>query len=170
MTPAQITNLRDYIKADPALVALADNGQDVDVAAAINAVTAVIVEKPTMIGERGIMSTLGITAGPVFMSALDDFSVATLASDHPLLAYQPGIKRAVKWLYDEGLDVGDPLTRAMLDALAAASVIASASSTAIKAVAEKTVSYPVSVGWGLVSANDIAWAVRDAAGNSLLGA
>ena len=170
MTPAQITALRDYLKTDPTLVTLANSGLDQSAADVINARTATVIEKPKMIGERGIMSALGITAGPVFMSALDDFAAATLAADHPLLAYQPGIKRAVKWLYGEGLDVGDPLTRSMLDALAAASVIALASATAVKAVAEKTVSYPVSLGWGTVTENDIAWAARDAVGNSLLGA
>lgn len=170
MTPAQHIELRNYIKADPALVALADSGDDVTVAGTVNAVAATVVEKPKMIGERGIMSALGIVDGPIFMSSLDDFAVATLDPGHPLLAYQPGIKRAVKWLYGEGLDVGDTLTRTMLDALAAASVITSASATTIKAVANRTVSYPESVGWGVVSENDVAWAVRDAAGNSLLGA
>lgn len=170
MTPAQVIELRNYLKADSALVTLADSGQDTDVANTINARTATVIEKPKMIGERGIMSALGISAGPVFMTALDDFAAATLAADHPLLAYQPGIKRAVKWLYGEGLDVGDPLTRSMLDALAAASVITSSAATTVKAVAEKTVSYPVSVGWGALSENDIAWAARDATGNSLLGA
>lgn len=168
MTPAQLAALRDYIAADATLLAMALAGQDNDLADAINARTATIIEQPFMIGERGIIAALGIIEGPVFLDALDTFAAATLPGDHPLLAYQPGIKRAVKWLYGEGLDVGDSLTRQMLDVLASASVVTADSSAAIKATAEKTVSYPASVGWA-IHAGIIASAVRDGLGNSLLG-
>lgn len=170
MTPEQITALRNYIKADSELVALSDDGQDQTVAEQINDRTAVAIIQPRLITSRGIAAALGLIAGETFVETLETFAAATLPGDHPLLAYQPGIKRQITWIEKEGLDLGEPLTRQMLDSFAAVGLITADTANALKAVAEKTVPYPVSVGWGILSANNIAWAVRDALGNSLLGA
>ena len=169
MTPAQIIELRNYIAADATLKTLANAGSDQQVADTINGRTATVIE-PRMITSRGIASALGSIDGENFLKVLENFSVATLDPANPLLPYQPGIKRQIAWLSTDGLDLGDKETRSLMDALAAAAIITTSWATTLKAVAQKTVSYPVSVGWGMLTANNIAWAVRDASGNTLLGA
>lgn len=168
MNQSQITELRAYIQGDTNLRNMALVGQDNDIVEEINSRTAIHIQKLYMIGERGIMSTLGIVDGNIFLDSLDAFAAETLTSEHPLYAYHPGIKRAVKWLYNQGLDIGDPLTRSMLDTLASAGIITSSAASLIKADAEKTISYPESRGWNNISSFDVAVAIRDDQGNLLI--
>jgi hypothetical protein len=96
--------------------------------------------KERIITSRGIASVLGLIEGENFLQALEAFAIATLAETHPLFAYQPGIKRQIAWLSTSGLDLGDPLTRALLDMLAAAGIITTLSATKLKDAALKPAS------------------------------
>lgn len=88
--------------------------------------------------ERTVVATLGVIAGETFLSALEAFAVAALPAEHPMLPYQPGIARQLAWLKRDGLDVGDTNTRAMMDALVSAGVLAAESVAALKALGEES--------------------------------
>lgn len=90
----------------------------------------------TLITERRVLSVLGVVVGGEFLDALDAFASTVLDSAHPLAAYQSGIRRAIGWLKTEdGIDVGDATSQAMLEALAQAGVVTSVSADAIRALA-----------------------------------
>ena len=124
--------LIDDIRALPAeVLATRDTAQ---IAAALGPVLHV---RSHMITERGVMSVLPVPDGDAFLSALESFAAATLPVGHPLAAYHGTIRRGIGWLKtSEGLDVGDPLSRLLLDTLAMAGVVDAGSVAAIKALAE----------------------------------
>lgn len=126
--------LIDDIRALPAdVLATRDTAQ---IAAALGPVLHV---RSHMITERGVMSVLPVPDGDAFLSALESFAAATLPVGHPLAAYHGTIRRGIGWLKtSEGLDVGDPLSRLLLDTLAMAGVVDAGSVAAIKALAEVT--------------------------------
>ena len=130
MTPQEI---RGAILADPALVAIkADSGalaQHPTFAARTRVA-------PRMVTERGVASALGAVDGETFLAALETFAAANLGQGHPLKTAQPAIARQLAWLKRDGIDVGDALTRALLDTLAAAGDIEAAHAAAVKALAE----------------------------------
>jgi hypothetical protein len=127
MTP---TEIRAAIAADPAMQALVPD--TVALAAALS--VGRVRRRMYPATERTVVSTLGLIAGEEFLSALEAIAVAPLASDHPLLPYQPGIARQLGWLKRDGLDVGDPQTLSMLDTLSALGLLDAGSVTAIKAL------------------------------------
>lgn len=124
--------LIDDIRALPAdVLATHDTAQ---IAAALGPV---LHARSHMITERGVMSVLPVPEGDAFLSALESFAAATLPVGHPLAAYHGTIRRGIGWLKTaEGLDVGDPLSRMLLDTLAQAGVVSAASVATIKALAE----------------------------------
>ena len=124
--------LIDDIRALPAdVLATRDTAQ---IAAALGPVLHV---RSHMITERGVMSVLPVPDGDAFLSALESFAATTLPVGHPLAAYHGTIRRGIGWLKtSEGLDVGDPLSRLLLDTLAMAGVVDAGSVAAIKALAE----------------------------------
>lgn len=124
--------LIDDIRALPAeVLATRDTSQ---IAAALGPVLHV---RSHMITERGVMSVLPVPDGDAFLSALESFAAATLPVGHPLAAYHGTIRRGIGWLKtSEGLDVGDPLSRLLLDTLVQAGVVSAASVARIKALAE----------------------------------
>lgn len=126
--------LIDDIRALPQEVL--DTRDTAQIAAALPVIVSV---RPHMITERGVMSALPVPAGDVFLSSLEAFAAATLPDGHPLAAYHGTIRRGIGWLKtSEGLDVGDPLPRLLLDTLAMAGVVDADSVAAIKALAEVT--------------------------------
>jgi hypothetical protein len=129
MTAAEI---RTAITNDPAVLALMPD--TVAITAALSAGRTRLVER--LITERRILSTLGVVAGASFLSALESFAATALPNEHPLAPYHAGIARAVGWLKtDDGIDIGDPTSQAMLDALAAAGVVTEESAAIVKALA-----------------------------------
>lgn len=96
--------------------------------------------KERIITSRGVASVLGLIESENFLQSLEEFSTATLDASHPLLPYQPGIKRQIAWLSTQGLDLGDPLTRALLDTLAGVGIITALAATKLKDAALKPVS------------------------------
>lgn len=124
--------LIDDIRALPAeVLATRDTAQ---IAAALGPVLHV---RSHMITERGVMSVLPVPDGDAFLSALESFAATTLPVGHPLAAYHGTIRRGIGWLKtSEGLDVGDPLSRLLLDTLAQAGVVSAASVARIKTLAE----------------------------------
>lgn len=110
-----------------------DTRDTAQIAAALPVIVSV---RPHMISERGVLAVLPVPAGDVFLSALEAFAAATLPDGHPLVTYHGTIKRGVGWLKGEGLDLGDPLTRTLLDTLAQAGVVDASSVAALKALAE----------------------------------
>lgn len=129
MTAAEI---RAAIAAAPPLRALLPDTEAV--AAALSAGRTRLVER--MITERRILSALGVIAGAAFLDALDAFAAASLPSEHPLAAYHSGIRRAIGWLKtDDGLDIGDAASQAMLTVLAQAGVVDATSAATVQALA-----------------------------------
>lgn len=114
---------------------LLDSRSSEAIATAVN-VGRVRVES-RMLSERGVLSALGPTAGDAFLIALEDAAASADALPLPLRGYYGAIRRAVGWLKGDGIDVGDAVTRSLLDALAAAGVVNAASATAIKRLAER---------------------------------
>jgi hypothetical protein len=110
-----------------------DTRDTAQIAAALPVIVSV---RPHMISERGVLAALPVPAGDVFLSALEAFAAAALPDGHPLVAYHGTIKRGVGWLKGEGLDLGDPLTRTLLDTLAQVGVVDASSVAALKALAE----------------------------------
>jgi hypothetical protein len=90
-----------------------------------------------MISERGVLAALPVPAGDLFLKALEAFATTPLPDGHPLAPYHGTIARGVGWLKGEGLDLGDPLTRTLLDTLAMAGVVDAASVTILKTLAEQ---------------------------------
>lgn len=103
------------------------------------ALTPDVVVYPRLITERGILSNLGAPAGDNLLKALEAFANSTLVEAHPLYTYHGTIKRGVSWLKAEGLDLGDTLTRSMLDSLVLAGILDSNSVSILKKLAEKNV-------------------------------
>lgn len=89
-----------------------------------------------MLSERGVLSALGSEAGDKMLTALEGITSAD-SLPAPLRSNYGAIRRAVSWLKGDGVDVGDPLTRGLLDALAATGVIQAASAAAVKRLAER---------------------------------
>lgn len=169
MTPEQIIELRNYIAADPALLPMAQAGQDNNIVEEIYSRKVTVIDPKAMIGSRGIVSVLDVPDGEAFIEAMENFTVAVLAENHPLKPYQAGVKRQLAWLdRDAGLEIGNERTRAMLTAFAQTGIVNTQHAELVKAVAEKEVSYPESKGWNGLSHMDVARAARDGSGNSLI--
>ncbi|MBX9857422.1 MAG: hypothetical protein K2Y26_17965 [Gemmatimonadaceae bacterium] len=129
MTPEAI---RAAIAADEALQALVPD--TAALAAALSVGRTRLTER--LITERRILSALGVIAGAAFLDALDAFIKQPLAPEHPLAPYHSGITRAVGWLKtNEGIDIGDPASQAMVQALAAAGVVDAQSAATVMALA-----------------------------------
>lgn len=90
-----------------------------------------------MLSERGILSALGPTAGDAFLMALEAAAASAEALPAPLRSHHGAIRRAVGWLKGDGIDVGDVVTRSLLDAMASAGVVNATSAAAIKRLAER---------------------------------
>jgi hypothetical protein len=127
MTP---TEIRAAIAADPALQALVPDTHALAAAMSVGRVR----RRMYLATERTVVSTLGLIDGEAFLSALEAMAVSGLPAEHPLLTYQPGIARQLAWLKRDGLDVGDPNTRSMLDTLSSLELLDAGSVTAIKAL------------------------------------
>ncbi len=89
----------------------------------------------TFVNARTILSKLG----PTYGAALDAIQAVGASNS------------AVKWAMlfmtsAEGIDIGDPVTQAMLDTLAQASVITTVQATAIKNLARTTISRATELG------------------------
>lgn len=126
--------IRAAILADPAILALIPDTQ-----AIADALSPVIELREVFVTERGIVNVLGILDGENFLQALEGFSEATLPEEHPLKAYQPGIARQLAWLKRDGVDVGSPLVRSLLDTMAMIGILDPASVAAVKSYAETEV-------------------------------
>lgn len=127
-------SLLDQIKAKVPADVLATR-DTVAIAAAYNA-DRVRVES-RMVSERGVLSALGPIAGDDFLTAMETAASSADALPAPLRGYYGAIRRAVVWLKGDGIDVGDAVTRTMLDVLAAAGVVNAASAATIKQLGER---------------------------------
>ena len=125
--------LIDDIRALPAEVL--DTRDTTQIAAAL---PPVVTLRERLITERGVLAALPVPAGDQFISALESFAAATLPDGHPMAPYHGTIKRGIGWLKGDGLDVGDPLSRSLLDAMAAAGVVNAASVATIKALGQRS--------------------------------
>src|SRR5687768_1635009 len=171
MTPEQITEIREYIKTDLELKALAEAGCDNDIVLALATRTETIIDTAITIGSRWLASILDVDGGENFIQAMEDFTIATLPDEHPMKKYQKGLIRQLKWLDREaGLEVGNERTRAMLDAFVQLGILDAGEVALVKALAEKTVSALEAKGWLGLNNMDVAQAVRSSTGESLLGA
>lgn len=114
-----------------------------------------------MITARGILSDY--PGGPAAAAAVLD----------KLEAAAPSIS-ALKWAFGflttaEGLDIGHPATHGMLDQLAASNIITMEEAANLKALSLTSKSRSESLFGRMVSANDVAFVVRDELGNPLIG-
>lgn len=120
-------------KCSPELLASRDTEA---IAAAVNAGRVRIESR--MLSERGVLSALGPTAGDEFLNALEAAAASPDALPVPLRGFYGAIRRAVGWLKGDGIDVGDPVTRSLLDAMAATGAVNATSAAAIKRLAERS--------------------------------
>jgi len=140
MTPAQQTALEAVAgrALTPgeivAIDALLPVRNDVQIAAILSAGRVTLT--PHEIGERGILDVLGPVAGDAFLSALESITGADQLPA-PLQPFYGAIRRGVAWLKTNGLDIGSPTTRALLDSLANFGIVDGTAVTAIKARAEQ---------------------------------
>ena len=128
-------SLLDQIKAKVPAELLATR-DTVAIAAAFN--PGRVRVEPRMLSERGVLSALGPTAGDAFLTALEAAAASAVALPAPLRSYHGAIRRAVGWIKGDGIDVGDAVTRSLLDAMASAGVVNAASASAIKRLAERS--------------------------------
>jgi hypothetical protein len=100
--------------------------------------TRVIAE--TFVNAKTLYSRLGAVAAETVIQKLE----AGAASDSP---FAPVLKRAVQWILpsEEGIDVGNAVTRGLLDQLAGP-LLTAEEAAAIKAIAEETVSRATELG------------------------
>lgn len=134
MTPQQI---RDAIAADPALQALAAEGNVQAIAEALSVGRTKVASH--FASERGILERypLGPIAADELLAALEAFA----ATAHPMARI---VGRALKFLAQpEGLDIGSPATQGLLDQLAAGGVITTAQRDGLRQMA--TVSDPLTI-------------------------
>jgi hypothetical protein len=132
MTPDEI---RAAINADPALVALAEDGNTQAIADALSAGRTKIVSH--FASERGVLERFpgGALAADALMTKLEGFA----ATAHPMASI---VKRALKFLAQaEGLDIGSPATLGLIDALQAGGVITAEERNGLRAMA--TVADPI---------------------------
>lgn len=124
LTPEELTALAPLVAAR----------NDVAIASLLSAGRVRIESR--MLSERGVLSALGSEAGDAMLTALEGITSPD-SLPVPLRSNYGAIRRAVSWLKGDGVDVGDPLTRGLLDALAATGVIQAASAVAVKRLAEQ---------------------------------
>ena len=141
MTPSDLLALIDARAAEDAeFAALVAARRDREIAAALSAGRTRYA--PRLITERGVISALGPIEGEGLLAGLEAFAAATLPAEHPLYAAHAGISRVIGWLKppSEGVDIGDPLTRQLLDTMVALGVsgVTAPRVAAIKALASVT--------------------------------
>lgn len=90
---------------------------------------------PRLVSERGVLEALGPVEGDAVLTALESITSPD-ALPEAARPYYGAIRRGVAWLKGDGLDVGSPTTRQMLDLLAAVGLIGAASVTTLKALGE----------------------------------
>lgn len=123
--------LHDAIAANPAAKALADAGDDAGCARLMaDALPPTLV--PCYLNERGIFATF---VDPADAEAVMQGLEAAAGSESPLA---PILKRAIVWLRptNGGIDMGNPSTRVVLDALQAAGALTPEAVATLKATAE----------------------------------
>jgi hypothetical protein len=118
--------------SDPSFAAMLAIRDDNGMAAALSIGRTKLVEN--MLTERGVMSTLGIIDGEAALVSLETFAAST-PTDPALLAVHPGIKRMLAWLKTTGINVGDPLTRSMLDLMESSGILTQTSTASLKMLA-----------------------------------
>lgn len=124
---------------------------DADAAAAsLNAADRTVVETGKYVNTKSLYSTLGAAAAETIIGKLE----AAAASASPLA---PIVKRAVSWFLpsEQGIDVGNTVTRGMIDQLVTASVLTSEEAASLNAIAEKTVSRAAELGLGTALNTDV---------------
>ena len=87
------------------------------------------------VGERGVLDALGPVEGEAFLAALE---AITTADDLPESA-QPffgAIRRGAAWLKGDGINVGSPTARDLLDLLASVGEVSAASVATLKALGQ----------------------------------
>lgn len=138
--------IEERAAADPAFAAMVAARDDTGIAAALSAGRKRHI--PRLVTERGVVSALGPVEGEAALVALEAFSATTLADGHPLKAMHPGIKRTLSWLKPpaDGVDIGDPLTRQLLETFGALGVLSQNAVTGLLALSE----VPDPIGYGQV--------------------
>ena len=127
-----------------ALEPLVSIRNDVAVAAILSADRVRLTEH--LVTERGVLAALGPVEGDALLAALEAItSPETLPL--PVQPYYGAIRRGVSWLKNDGLDMGSPTARALLDLLAGYGVITPAHAGALKALAQQ----PDPIHYNLVS-------------------
>lgn len=133
MTPAQQAAL-EALAGRPigaGEVLLAQARADGDLAAAISVGRSRL--HPRLVSERGVLEALGPIEGDVVLTALESITSADVLPESAR-PYYGAIRRGVAWLKGDGLDMGSPTTRQMLDLLAAVGLVGAASAATLKAL------------------------------------
>ena len=134
--------LKDEITADP-LVRGYSSMTDQQVVDSLNVVDRLVVDS-IIVGSLGIMREIGPTLGATILDKLE--AAATVDSR---------LKWFMKELNINGIDIGNVVTRATIDALVTAGVLLASEGTSLKGIPEKTVSRASELGFPELSAQEI---------------
>lgn len=118
------------------------------VAASLNAVNRTRVIPEAFVNAKSLYSSLGAAAAETVIQKLE----AGASGDSPLA---PVLKRAVQWILpsEQGIDLGNAVTRGLLDQLSGP-LLTAEEVAAIKAIAEEAVSRAQELGLGSVTCGD----------------
>lgn len=137
MTPQQLALLRAHIDSTPAL---ASQPQTPDgayaIAEALNAPGGT-APRERFVTARTVLAEVGPT-GAAALDKLDAFADEPAPADPVLASIHSSARWAMQFVTSDGIDVGHPTTRSLLDAMAAAAVITQGEADAIKALALAT--------------------------------
>lgn len=100
------------------------------------------------------------TAGTILSKLGPEIGANVLDKLETAAASLPAVKWAMRLIMTTGIDVGDPSTRAQLDALAQAGVLTESEAEAIKAIAVFPASRGEIIGLGQISWADVSHALR----------
>lgn len=147
------TALKQEIESGPLAAELApligtEHG-DTDIAAVLNDTSRATVVRERICTAGTLLAKLGPEMGG---TVLDKLEAAA--------AHSSAVKWAMRLILSSGIDVGDPGTRAQLDALAQGGVLTVGEAAAIKAIAVFPASRAEAAGFGQVTAGDVSRALR----------
>lgn len=156
-------DLNSELKLDPAGIGYAAytaTNNDEGVALAMNTATAQVIGTIT----RDDLAAWSVISG--MHGKIVDFSVT---AGHPLRDSALSILSVLNGGAAGGIDMSKAQNVSILDGWQAANVLSDANRASFMSFATKVLPRSVALFGHLLSANEIAWAVRDSDGNSLLG-
>lgn len=158
LNAAHLAALRAHIDATPALASqpMTPDGADA-IAEALNA-TSGTAPRERLVSARTVLAEVG-PAGAVILDKLQSFTDGPKPGNPSVASVHAAARWTIRYVMSaDGIDVGHPRTRAMLDSMASAGIVTQAEADAIKALAlqPQTVAEALLAPWtGRVTYQDV---------------